>query len=107
MMQSVDIAIVGGGMVGLTLAAALKNTDLRIAVIEGQEPSESFAELPDLRVSALSRSSENILQRVGAWSAMTQRRLAHIQPWRYGSVIALLELSLMQSILRSQTLVIL
>ncbi|CAM4423987.1 FAD-dependent 2-octaprenylphenol hydroxylase [Vibrio agarivorans] len=76
MMQSVDIAIIGGGMVGLTLAAALKNTDLRIAIIEGQEPSNSFAELPDLRVSALSRSSEHILQRVGAWQGITSRRLA-------------------------------
>ncbi len=38
MMQSVDIAIVGGGMVGLALAAAFKETDLRIAVIESREP---------------------------------------------------------------------
>ncbi|KOO10348.1 hypothetical protein AKJ18_34710, partial [Vibrio xuii] len=61
MMQSVDIAIVGGGMVGLALASAFKGTDLRIAVIESQEPKGDLAELPDVRVSALSRSSENIL----------------------------------------------
>ena len=35
MMQSVDIAIIGGGMVGLALAAAFKDSDLRVAVIEG------------------------------------------------------------------------
>ena len=34
-MQSYDIAVVGGGMVGLAFAAALKETTLKIVVIEG------------------------------------------------------------------------
>lgn len=76
MMQSVDIAIVGGGMVGLALASAFKDTDLRIAVIESQEPKGDLAELPDVRVSALSRSSENILRNLGAWQGIVQRRAA-------------------------------
>ncbi len=76
MMQSVDIAIVGGGMVGLALAAAFKNTDLRIAVIEGTLPHEGLSEQPDTRVSALSRSSEIILRNLGAWQGITMRRAA-------------------------------
>ncbi|MFC1236967.1 FAD-dependent 2-octaprenylphenol hydroxylase [Vibrio sp. F74] len=76
MMQSVDIAIIGGGMVGLTLAAALKDTDLRIAVIEGYEPERTLNILADVRVSALSRASEQILKNVGAWSGIEQRRTA-------------------------------
>ncbi len=76
MMQSVDIAIVGGGMVGLTLAAALKESDLRIAVIEGVKPESHLNELADIRVSALSRASEQILRRVDAWSGVMQRRAA-------------------------------
>ncbi|MCG9684545.1 FAD-dependent 2-octaprenylphenol hydroxylase [Vibrio sp. Isolate23] len=76
MMQSVDIAIVGGGMVGLALAAAFKETDLRIAVIESRVPDSELAELPDVRVSALSRSSENILRNLGAWNGIVQRRAA-------------------------------
>lgn len=76
MMQSVDIAIVGGGMVGLALAAALKNSDLRIAVIEGKVPESQLGELPDVRVSALSRSSERILRNLGAWDGIIQRRAA-------------------------------
>lgn len=76
MMQSVDIAIVGGGMVGLALAAAFKDTDLRIAVIESNEPDNQLNDLPDVRVSALSRSSENILRNLGAWQGIVQRRAA-------------------------------
>ncbi|MEF1171439.1 FAD-dependent 2-octaprenylphenol hydroxylase [Vibrio sinaloensis] len=74
MMQSVDIAIVGGGMVGLALAAAFKETELRIAVIESRAPDEQLADLPDVRVSALSRSSENILRNLGAWPGILSRR---------------------------------
>ncbi|MDE1210163.1 FAD-dependent 2-octaprenylphenol hydroxylase [Vibrio aestuarianus] len=76
MMQSVDIAIVGGGMVGLALAAAFKHSDLRIAVIEGNVPNGELNELPDVRVSALSRSSEMILRNLDAWSGILQRRAA-------------------------------
>jgi 2-octaprenylphenol hydroxylase len=76
MMQSVDIAIVGGGMVGLALAAAFKDTELRIAVIESREPDAQLADLPDVRVSALSRSSENILRNLGAWPGIVSRRCA-------------------------------
>lgn len=57
-MQSVDVVIIGGGMVGLALAAALKESDLRIAVVENQLPEEALNPLPDVRVSALSRSRD-------------------------------------------------
>ena len=76
MMQSVDVAIIGGGMVGLTLAAALADTELRVAVIEGQLPDPELDPLPDLRVSALSRASERILRRTGAWPGIEARRLS-------------------------------
>ncbi|SJN53062.1 2-octaprenylphenol hydroxylase [Vibrio ruber DSM 16370] len=74
MMQSFDIAIIGGGMVGLTLAAALQNTDLRIAVIEGYQPVSTLEDVPDIRVSALSRASEHILKNVGIWDGIVRRR---------------------------------
>ncbi|MBL4831935.1 MAG: FAD-dependent 2-octaprenylphenol hydroxylase [Aliivibrio sp.] len=76
MMQSVDIAIVGGGMVGLTLAAALADSDLRVAVIEGKLPEHDLGPLPDIRVSALSRASESILRHVGAWPGIESRRIS-------------------------------
>ncbi|MGR6835010.1 FAD-dependent 2-octaprenylphenol hydroxylase [Aliivibrio wodanis] len=74
MMQSVDIAIIGGGMVGLTVAAALENSGLRIAIIESKLPDTELADLPDVRVSAISRASENILEHVGAWQGIVTRR---------------------------------
>ena len=66
-----DIAICGGGMVGATLAALLVSNpqlkDLRIALIEAQVPLPPTDEV-DVRVSALSRASERVLSRCGAWS---------------------------------------
>ena len=88
MMQSVDVAIIGGGMVGLTLAAALADTELRVAVIEGHLPDQELAPLPDVRVSALSRASERILRRVGAWPGIEARRLSaycKMQIWEQDS----------------------
>ncbi|MGF1693573.1 FAD-dependent 2-octaprenylphenol hydroxylase [Photobacterium kagoshimensis] len=88
MMQSVDVAIIGGGMVGLTLAAALADTELRVAVIEGQLPEPELADLPDVRVSALSRASERILRGVGAWPGIEARRFApysKMQVWEQDS----------------------
>lgn len=73
-MKNVDIAIIGGGMVGLTLAAALADTDLRIAIIENTETDPKLNAEPDLRVSALSRSSENILSNIGIWQGILDRR---------------------------------
>ena len=46
MMQNVDIAIIGGGMVGLTLAAALADTELRVAVIEGNNKWKALGGWP-------------------------------------------------------------
>ncbi|OEE88821.1 FAD-dependent 2-octaprenylphenol hydroxylase [Enterovibrio norvegicus FF-162] len=78
-MTNVDIAIIGGGMVGLTLAAALADSDLRIAIIEGKEPEPELNARPDLRVSALSRASENILKNIGAWEGILARRSSPYQ----------------------------
>ncbi|PMG06210.1 FAD-dependent 2-octaprenylphenol hydroxylase [Vibrio breoganii] len=73
MMKNVDLVIVGGGMVGLTLALALKETDIRIAIIESNEPNE-ITPLATSRVSALSRASEKILARLGAWEGIAHHR---------------------------------
>ncbi|MFM5463366.1 FAD-dependent 2-octaprenylphenol hydroxylase [Aeromonas simiae] len=74
-MQTFDLIINGGGMVGLALAGALKESGLRIAIIEGQLPSAEFGPLADNRVSALSLASQRLLERLHAWQGIAARRL--------------------------------
>lgn len=70
-----DVVIVGGGMVGATIACALGDSDLSVAVLENFYPPEFEAVQPnDLRVSAISIASQNILQMVGAWDGVLSRR---------------------------------
>lgn len=65
-----DLIIVGGGMVGASLAIALKNSPLRIAMIEAfpyqsvQQPSY------DDRGIALSYGSQVIFEAIGIWSQL-------------------------------------
>lgn len=69
-----DIAICGAGMVGATLAALLLNEpslrDLRLALIEAHFPTQAPGTDIDIRVSAISRASQRILNRVGAWQLL-------------------------------------
>lgn len=75
MKEQFDVVIVGGGMVGAATACCLGGSELKVAVIEAQLPEPFSAEQPhDLRVSALSIASKNILEAVGAWNGITERR---------------------------------
>lgn len=78
-MQSFDITIVGGGMVGLALAASFAESNLRVAIIEGHTPNDTLNNAPDTRVSALSRASEFFLKNIKAWDGITARRAAPYQ----------------------------
>ncbi len=63
-----DIAIVGGGMVGLALANLLAvHNDLRIVLIDGGAPITPNLEQFDPRVVALSKKTEGILRKTNAW----------------------------------------
>ncbi len=70
-----DVVIVGGGMVGATIACALGDSNLSVAVLENHYPAEYESTQPnDLRVSAISVASQNILTMVGAWEGILSRR---------------------------------
>lgn len=72
--QSFDATIIGGGMVGLALANALADSELKVAVIEGKTPSMTIAQEHEIRVSALSAASKNLLTNIGAWDYIAQNR---------------------------------
>lgn len=61
---TVDVAIVGGGIVGLTLAAALRSSGLRVAVVEAQTAEGAAARR---RAYAFSLTSADIFKGLGLW----------------------------------------
>jgi len=72
-----DIAIVGAGMVGASLALACAETGWRVAVIEPTAPAAPDPDSePELRVSALSAGSEAWLRELGVWKTMADHRTA-------------------------------
>lgn len=69
--NSFDVVVVGGGMVGATVAASLAQVNMRVAIIEAAEPPPARTEdFPALRVSALSVASQRTLESFGAWSLL-------------------------------------
>jgi 2-octaprenylphenol hydroxylase len=73
--QHYDVIIAGGGITGLTLACALKDSGLRLAVIDRREPPPVEKEYA-LRVSAINRASIKVLNAVGAFERMQQMRVS-------------------------------
>ena len=65
-----DVAIVGGGMVGATLAVALAPLNLRVALIEAIPHNAAAQPSFDERTTALSNGSRRILEAIGVWSAL-------------------------------------
>jgi 2-octaprenylphenol hydroxylase len=68
MQHAVDVAIVGDGIVGLTLGLALaQTTSLSVAVLMQRRVARAG------RVSAITLASKRIFERCGAWPAMVQQ----------------------------------
>ncbi|GEA05472.1 2-octaprenyl-6-methoxyphenol hydroxylase [Alteromonas sp. KUL42] len=73
-MQHVDIAIVGGSIVGLTLAAALKAVDVTVAVIDKNPSFQALAPKPTARVSAINHGNIRALEAFDVWSGVQADR---------------------------------
>ena len=79
-----DLIIVGGGLAGLSLACALRNTRLKIALLENHLPKAVSAEKLsgnggwDARVYAISPANASFLQEIGAWKHLDHSRIAPI-----------------------------
>lgn len=79
-LKTCDIAVVGGGVIGLMFAARLSlfAEDLKICVIQDVMPVLNWPqnELPD-RVSALNRSSQKLFEALGLWESILQEAAAY------------------------------
>ncbi len=89
--RNVDVVIVGGGMVGLTLACALKDTDLNVVIIERSESEARLSLGRDCRVSAIVAGTVDMLHGIGVWSQMEAQTqaIAAMRIWddqRFGSI---------------------
>ncbi len=76
-MSRVQIAIIGGGLVGASLALALqagaRERNWKIILIEPYAPGDSYQPSYDGRASALSYGSQQIYQHLGLWEAIAPR----------------------------------
>ncbi|HJN04366.1 MAG TPA: UbiH/UbiF/VisC/COQ6 family ubiquinone biosynthesis hydroxylase [Alphaproteobacteria bacterium] len=73
---SADVAVIGGGLVGMAFAAAVARAGLRTVVIERGDPAEFVAAPYDGRASAIAFASQRLLDAAGLWHAMA----AHAEP---------------------------
>ncbi len=69
-MHDFDLVIIGGGLVGGSLACALSGRGLRIAVVEAVPPTAAAQPSYDERVIALSWGSRVIFEAIGLWPAI-------------------------------------
>ena len=86
MSSSFDIIIVGGGLVGASLAAALGPAGVSVALVEPRPPRPLPAdETWDSRVYAISPGSATFLEACGAWQRLPRERVTRIEAMRvYG-----------------------
>jgi 2-octaprenyl-6-methoxyphenol hydroxylase len=67
-----DVLIVGGGLVGSTLALALAELPLDVVLIETYDPTMLQQPSFDARATALANGSRRILETLGIWHAIEQ-----------------------------------
>jgi 2-polyprenylphenol 6-hydroxylase len=91
MTSQYDVLIVGAGMVGATLACALVDRGVRLALLDAQpldvrslEPGNATTSGYDPRVSALSAASEAILRNLDVWRRLDTTAFCayrHMRVW--------------------------
>lgn len=75
-----DLVIVGAGLTGTSLAVALSDSTLRIALVDTRAPSRpvDWPQQWDSRVYAISPGSAEFLNQIGCWSHLPIERLQQV-----------------------------
>ncbi|MCW8839921.1 MAG: 2-octaprenyl-6-methoxyphenyl hydroxylase [Gammaproteobacteria bacterium] len=74
-----DILVIGGGMVGASLVHALRDSGLRIGLVEAVPLYNEGQPSYDARAIALSWGSRRIFEGMGVWQAMAQQTVTPIR----------------------------
>lgn len=77
--RRVDVAVVGGGVVGATCALALSRQGLQVTLIERSEPAAWSDDGHDIRVYAFAPDNAALLSTLGVWDGVAAARA---QPYR-------------------------
>ncbi len=80
MKKDFDIIIIGGGLVGLTLALACSQAGFEIAVIDISKPSDQLASEYDGRASAIATASFRMMRALGVADKLTRGDDSHAGP---------------------------
>jgi len=73
-MQKFDILIVGAGMVGLTLALAIRQqSQLQVAIVDNS-PVDGLSDEPEVRVSAINAASQQMFNNLNVWQDIIAQR---------------------------------
>ena len=76
-MQAFDLVIVGGGLAGASLAVALRNSRLKIALVESRPPQRPDGW--DARIYAVSPANVRFLETIGVWKHLDTERISPIR----------------------------
>ncbi|KAF3981106.1 MAG: UbiH/UbiF/VisC/COQ6 family ubiquinone biosynthesis hydroxylase [Methylococcales symbiont of Hymedesmia sp. n. MRB-2018] len=78
-----EVIVVGGGLVGATTACALAQSGIDVALMDMFNPQRQWTDdSVDLRVSALTKASQNILETLAVWKGMVERGVSPYKDMR-------------------------
>ena len=78
-----DVIVIGGGLVGASLALRLAATELAVAVVEAREPQTAVPGTGwDSRIYALSPGSVDYLAACGGWAGVDSDRVMAVEDMR-------------------------
>lgn len=86
--EHTQVAVVGAGIVGATVACALASAGMRVLLLDaGPSPRWTPGQAYAPRVCAITQASAALLERVGAWQGVMARRVSsfrRIRAWEAG-----------------------